>query len=85
MLAFVNVRERLTGSCEGSSLGLGLVKKSLQLLFGGGLLLLHQVGVALGDAPAVRFGQRGAGGTAGGGLQVLPVVAASPADGSWLC
>lgn len=72
----------LTGACKGTSLGLGLVEKSLQLLFGGGLLLLHQVGMALGNAPAVRFGQRGAEGTAGGGLQLLPIVAASPADAS---
>lgn len=49
----------------GSSLAfVGLLKESLQLLLGGGLLLLHQVSVAFCDTPAIGFGHRGAEGTA---------------------
>ena len=53
---------------------LGLVEENLQLLLGGGLLLLHQVIVAFGDAPAVGRCHGGAVGAAGRRLQVLPVV-----------
>lgn len=56
----------------------GLVKQSLQLLLGGRLLLLHQVGVAFGDAPAVGRRHRGAHGTSGRRLQRLPVVTTGP-------
>lgn len=43
-----------TDTLDGSSVAfVGLVKESLQLLLGGGLLLLHQVSVAFGDSPAV--------------------------------
>lgn len=58
----------------------GLFKESLQLLLGGGLLLLHQVIVAFGDTPAIRFGHRGAEGTARGRLQLLPVVTTGPTE-----
>lgn len=50
-LAFLLPNRGLGGS---SVVFVGLVKEHSQLLLGGGLLLLHQVGVALGDAPAVR-------------------------------
>lgn len=63
----------------GSSLAMGFVKQSLQLLLAGGLLLLHQVSVALSDTPAVRFGHGGTQWTARGRFQLLPVIAASPA------
>lgn len=64
----------------GSSLALGLVKQSLQLLLAGGLLLLHQVSVALGDTPAIRLGHGGTQWTAGCRLQLFPVIAAGPAE-----
>ena len=59
-------------------MGLGLLEQGLELLLGSGLLLLHEVGVALGDAPAVRAGHRGAQGPSGRWLQALPVVTTSP-------
>ena len=58
----------------------GLVKQSLQLLLGGRLLLLHQVSVAFGDAPAVGRRHRGTEGTSGRRLQRLPVVTTGPAQ-----
>lgn len=84
---YVNLRECVSmpshtppvGASEGSSVALvGLVKERLQLLLGGGLLLLHQVSVAFGDTPAVRCGHGGAQGTTGRRLQLLPVVTTSP-------
>lgn len=57
----------------------GLVEDGLHLLLGGGFFLLHQVGAALGDAPAVRGGHGGAEGAARRRPQVLPVLATSPA------
>lgn len=58
----------------------GLVEESLQLLLGGGLLLLHQVSVAFGDTPTIGCGHRGAEGTAGRRLQLLPVVTTGPTE-----
>lgn len=65
---------------ESSVVFVGLFKESLQLLLGGGLLLLHQVIVAFGDTPSIRFGHRGAEGTARGRLQLLPVVTTGPTE-----
>ena len=61
-----------------SLIGHRLPKQDLQLVLSGGLLLLHELGVALGDAPAVRAGHRGAQGPSGRWLQALPVVTTSP-------
>ncbi|TNN44664.1 hypothetical protein EYF80_045140 [Liparis tanakae] len=54
-----------------------VVVTRLELVLRGGLCLLHQIVVALGDAPAVGGGHGGTQGAAGGRLQVLPVVTAS--------
>ena len=59
---------------------IGFVEERLELVLAGGLLLLHQLGVALGDAPAVWRRHGGAERTAGRRLQLLPVVATSPAQ-----
>lgn len=58
--------------------GLGLLKQGLELFLAGGFFVLHQVGMALGDTPAIRGGHGGTPGTAGCWLQLLPVVTASP-------
>lgn len=63
---------------ECSVAGLGLLKQGLELFLAGGLFVLHQVGMALGDTPAIRGGHGGTLGTAGCWLQLLPVVTASP-------
>lgn len=65
-------------SLEGSLLALGLIKENLQLLLGGGLLLLHQVSMAFGDTPPIGFRHRGAEGTARRRVQLLPVITAGP-------
>lgn len=49
-------------------------KKSLQLLLGGGLLLLHQVSMAFGDTPAIRCGHGWTEWTPRGRPQLLPVI-----------
>lgn len=68
---------------RGSSLAfVGLVKESLELHLGGGLLLLHQVSMAFGDTPAVGDRHCWAEGTAGGRLQLLPVVTTGPTEGN---
>ena len=38
-------------------MGLGLLKEWLELVLGGGLFLLHELDMTLGDAPAVWGGQ----------------------------
>lgn len=58
--------------------GLCLLKQGLELVHAGGLLVLHQVGMAFGDTPAVRGGHGRTLGTAGCWLQLLPVVTAGP-------
>lgn len=79
-----DVLSKFRKAMGGSSLALGLVKQSLQLLLAGGLLLLHQVSVALGDTPAIGLGHGGTQWTARGRLQLLPVIAAGPAGISQL-
>lgn len=64
-----------------SSLALvSLLKKSIQLLLAGGLLLLHQVSMTFGDTPAVRCGHGGAEGATRRRLELLPIVAAGPKE-----
>lgn len=63
---------------ECSVAGLCLLKQGLELVHAGGLLVLHQVGMAFGDTPAVRGGHGRTLGTAGCWLQLLPVVTAGP-------
>ena len=61
-----------------SLIGHRLPKQDLQLVLSGGLLLLHELGVALGDAPSGGSGHGGAVGAAGRRRELLPVVSPSP-------
>ena len=61
-----------------SLIGRRLLKQDLQLVLSGGLLLLHELGVALGDAPSGGTGQGGAVGAARRRRELLPVVPPSP-------
>lgn len=55
------------------SVALWSVKQMLELFLRGGLFLLHEISVALGDTPAIRSRQGRTQGTTRGWLQVLPV------------
>lgn len=56
------------------SMGLWPVEQLLELILCGGLFLLHEGTVALGDTPAIRLRQGSANWATRGWLQVLPVV-----------
>ena len=77
---YVNVRDCGCALAGSSVAFVGPLEESPQLALGGGLLLLHQLSMAFGDAPAVGLRHGGAIGTAGCRLQLLPVVTTGPAE-----